>query len=113
MKDNDIQKMLPLSQPMYLILWSLVGRKRHGYGIVKAVEKEQLGYILLTGTLYKNIDKMLRNGMIEKVEAPPNVNDDDARRVYYTATGMGEKVFDAEAQRLASWSALGGRLGYG
>lgn len=97
-ENQEIQKWLPLSDPAYLILGALIGHEKHGYAIIKHVEKHGNSFKLLTGTLYRNIDKMLKNSLIEKVDPPADADSDDVRRVYYTATSLGKRVFDEQTK---------------
>lgn len=86
----------PLTEPMLAILVSLSGRELHGYELKKQIE-EETGYEIPTGTLYRNLAKMLDAGYIKEVARPANA---DERRKYYTMTGLGERVADSEIERL-------------
>jgi DNA-binding PadR family transcriptional regulator len=81
---------------MLAILVALSGRKLHGYELRKQIE-EETEYDIPTGTLYRNLAKMLDAGYIEEVTPPANA---DERRRYYTTTGLGERVADAEIERM-------------
>jgi DNA-binding PadR family transcriptional regulator len=45
---------------------------------------------------------MRRDGLIEESDERPDPELDDQRRRYYRLTGLGRKVFAAEADRLSS-----------
>ncbi len=77
-----------------IILTALLGTDRHGYGIMKAA-KEQYGKVLPTGTLYRNIDELLKSNLI--VECPPPASTTQEERVgkiairqYYHLTDDGK-----------------------
>lgn len=89
----------PLTHVVYHILLSLTGPPRHGYGIIKEVERRTAGRIELeAGTLYGAIKRLREDGWIEDVEAPEGA---DRRRRYYTLTRLGRDVLRAESERLA------------
>ena len=53
---------LPLTEPVLLILMSLAGQPRHGYSILKDVERMSDGRVVLsTGTLYGALRRLLDN----------------------------------------------------
>ena len=83
-----------LSQSEFYILLSLAIKSRHGYEIMKQVEQDSLGKVLLgPGTLYGAIKRMLQSELIEEVAG------DNARRKYYTLTEKGKTSLASEIQR--------------
>ena len=79
------------------VLLALADGPRHGYGIMKDVERESGGEVRLEiGSLYRMLGRMLEAGLIE--EAPG----DDERRRFYRITRAGRKALKAEAVRLAA-----------
>jgi DNA-binding PadR family transcriptional regulator len=96
---EDLNALLPLSPATLYILLALVGQQRHGYGIVREVERQSEGrYKLGPGTLYDNLEKLLDRGL---VEAAPRPRGEDARRKsYYRLSGFGRRVLAAEMSRL-------------
>ncbi len=57
--------MQPLTETVLLILVSLAERPRHGYSILKDVEKVSVGRVVLsTGTLYSALRRLLEEGWI-------------------------------------------------
>jgi DNA-binding PadR family transcriptional regulator len=76
-------------------------QERHGYGIMKEVEAQTDGDMLLRpGTLYQAIKRMLDLGLIEESDERPDQALDDERRRYYKLSGLGRKVVAAEMERL-------------
>jgi DNA-binding PadR family transcriptional regulator len=95
------QNLLPLTPAVFHILLALMGQELHGYGIMKEVETQTEGDMLLrAGTLYQAIKRMLELGLIEESIERPDPSLDDERRRYYKLTGLGLKIARAETQRL-------------
>jgi len=77
------------------ILLALAGGPRHGYGIMREVERESGGDVRLEiGSLYRLLGRLLDQGFIENAEA-------DERRRYYRISRLGRRVLKTEAERLA------------
>jgi len=101
--DSDIDALLPLQQAEFHILLALSGGDSHGYGIMQDVEARTHGALRLSpGTLYRTIQRLLEQGLVEEprrgVRAPAK---DDPRRRYYRITPLGTAVARAETNRLA------------
>ncbi len=85
----------PLKPADFHILLALLGGPRHGYDIMKEVERESGGGVRLeVGTLYRILARLLDDGLIRDAG-------DDGRRRNYSLTRAGEKIVRAEAERLA------------
>ena len=83
-----------LSQSEFYILLSLAIKSRHGYEIMKQVEQDSAGKVIMgPGTLYGSIKRMLQSGLIEELAG------DHARRKYYALTDKGRKSLTSELQR--------------
>jgi DNA-binding PadR family transcriptional regulator len=54
------------------------------------------------GTLYGSIKKLRAQGLIEETEGRADPLLDDQRRRYYRLTAVGQRVCDAEIQRLST-----------
>ena len=99
--------LLPLTPAVFHILLALMDQERHGYGIMKEVEQQTEGEMVLRpGTLYQAIKRMIELGMIEETDDRPDPSLDDERRRYYRVTGLGRKVASAEVERLRKLLAL-------
>jgi PadR family transcriptional regulator, regulatory protein PadR len=87
----------PLTEPVLLILVSLAERPRHGYSILKDIEKVSNGRVVLsTGTLYGALRRLLDDGLIARFE-----EDDTTRgRQAYRLTLLGTRALDIEVARL-------------
>lgn len=103
----DVETLLPLTPAVFHILLALAGGERHGYAIMREVADLTRGALKLgPGTLYRSINAMLGQGLIEEVEERPDPALDDERRRYYRLTHFGERAAQAEAARLAQIVAV-------
>jgi DNA-binding PadR family transcriptional regulator len=96
----DPQKFLPLREPTFFILLSLANGEKHGYAILKDVESQSSGRIVLSnGTLYEALTRLLDQGLIERlsVDEPP---ESDRPRKAYRLSGNGQGVLRAEIERM-------------
>jgi DNA-binding PadR family transcriptional regulator len=93
--------MLPLTAAVFHILLALAGGECHGYGIMQEVERLTKGQLHLgPGTLYRSIQRMLVDGLIEETKDGPDSESDDERRRTYRLTAFGREVARAESLRL-------------
>ena len=91
-----------LTPAMFHILLALADGERHGYSIMRDVERATEGaFTLGPGTLYRSIKQMLALGLIEESGERPDPALDDERRRYYRITPSGRVAASQEAQRLA------------
>lgn len=97
---NSLDNCLPLAPASLHILLSLAGEDLHGYAIMQEVARQSQGkYKLGPGTLYDNLQKLIRRRWVE--ELGRRLGDDDPRRRYYRLTSVGQGVLEAETARLA------------
>jgi len=102
---EDASSYLPLSPAVLHILLALAGENCHGYGIMLEVARQSQGqYELGPGTLYDNLEKLMRRGLVN--EASRRSANEDPRRRYYRLTAAGREVAAAEAERLEKGVAL-------
>ena len=94
---------LPLTAVAFEILVSLAEGPRHGYDILMDIDERTGATLTLhVGTLYRAVDRLLDEGLIEAAERPADAaKDDDARRRYFRLSKLGALVAVAEAERLA------------
>ncbi|MGO9086412.1 MAG: PadR family transcriptional regulator [Candidatus Sulfotelmatobacter sp.] len=98
--NDDATSFLPLSPAALHILLSLAAEDLHGYGIMQEVARQSEGkYKLGPGTLYDNLQRLIRQQWVE--ELGRRSGDDDPRRRYYRLTSAGRGVLAAETSRLA------------
>jgi DNA-binding PadR family transcriptional regulator len=90
----------PLTPAVLHILLALSTQDRHGYGIMKQVERESRGKVRMgPGTLYGSIGRMMAAGLIRESDKRVDRAMDDERRIYYEITGLGRKALNAELAR--------------
>ena len=90
----------PLTPAVLHILLALSTEDRHGYGIMKQVERESRGKVKMgPGTLYGSIGRMMSAGLIRESDKRVDRAMDDERRIYYELTGLGRKALNAELDR--------------
>ena len=69
----------------------------HGYAIMQEVARQSEGrYRLGPGTLYDNLQRMMRLGLVEECKPPQ----ESSRRRRYRLTSTGQRVLSAEIARL-------------
>jgi DNA-binding PadR family transcriptional regulator len=94
-----IDDFLPLAPATLHILLSLAGEKMYGYAIMQEVERQSNGrYKLGPGTLYDNLQRLMKQGLVEEVAGP--ADEESSRRRYYRLNGLGRGVLSAEIDRL-------------
>jgi DNA-binding PadR family transcriptional regulator len=90
----------PLTPAVLHILLALSTEQRHGYGIMKQVERESGGKVKMgPGTLYGSLGRMMSAGLIRESDKKVDLAMDDERRIYYAITGAGRKALQAELDR--------------
>jgi DNA-binding PadR family transcriptional regulator len=86
---------------------------RHGYAVIQEVAIRTNGTLKLSpGTLYRSIQRMLEQGLIQEAAERPAPELDDERRRYYRITSAGRAVAKAEARRLAQLVKLARESGF-
>ena len=96
---------LPLTEPVLFVLLSLAGQPRHGYSIIKDVERMSEGRVILsTGTLYGALQRLLANGWIEDYEEEESPRD----RRAYRLTARGRRNLQQEIERMKHLTRLAG-----
>jgi DNA-binding PadR family transcriptional regulator len=99
--DPTIEALLPLQAAAFHILLALSAGECHGYGIILDVQARTNGTLRLSpGTLYRTIQRLLEDGLIEEPRRKPSGPTADPRRRYYRITPFGTEVARAETRRL-------------
>ena len=102
---------LPLKATIFQILLTLRAGPRHGYAIMQDIAEQSGGVIaMLPGALYRDLDRMVADGIVAEVAQPRSERGQDSRRRYYALTSLGVAVAEAEAARLAKVVASARRL---
>ena len=96
----EVDARLPLQAAEFHILLALTASDCHGYGMIQDVEARTDGALRLSpGTLYRTIQRLLEDGLIEEPRKP-SAPKTDPRRRYYRITPFGTAVARAETRRL-------------
>lgn len=91
----------PLTPTVFHVLLALAGQDRHGYAILKEVERMTDGaFRMQAGTLYGTLQRLLDADLVEEVT--PKRPRDDSRRRYYRLTRAGRRLLDADIARMAA-----------
>jgi DNA-binding PadR family transcriptional regulator len=110
---RDPQALLPLTPAIFHIMLALGQGEGHGYAIMRDLEGLTGGQVRLgPGTLYRSIQRMLVEGLLEELDERPDPAADDERRRYYRLTDFGRRVAHAEAGRLAALTKLAKTRGF-
>jgi DNA-binding PadR family transcriptional regulator len=100
------ESLLPLHPNDFQILFSLLDEPRHGYGIVKEMERASGGRVRIDpANLYRSIRRMIGSELVEEAEAPEVSGPEAERRRYYRITDFGMSVLRLEAKRLDDLAA--------
>src|ERR687895_880841 len=100
--DDPPESLLPLPPATFYILMAVADEDRHGYAIIQEVADRTAGAVRLSaGTLYRSLQRMLEQGLIEETGERPAPDEDDERRRYYRITPFGLTAARAETARLA------------
>jgi DNA-binding PadR family transcriptional regulator len=90
---------LPLTSIVFEILVSLANEERHGYSILTDV-RSRTAETIRPGSLYRALNRLLDERLIEELDERPDPELDDQRRRYYRLTDLGRRVVKAEAARI-------------
>ena len=111
--DPALASFLPLPAATFHILMAVAEEDRHGYAIIQNVAARTGGELTLSaGTLYRSIQRLLEQGLLEETADRPEPELDDERRRYYRITSLGTAVAKAEARRLAQLVKLARECGF-
>ena len=113
MTDASVDDQLPLPPATLHILMALADEDRHGYAIIQDIAARTAGALRLSaGTLYRSLQRMLEQGLIDETAERPAPDDDDERRRYYRITAFGQAVARAETRRLQELVRLARASGF-
>jgi DNA-binding PadR family transcriptional regulator len=94
---HDEPETKPLTEPVLLILLSLVNKPLHGYGLMQDIEKISNGRVRLsTGTLYGALRRLLEESWIERFEQADTSREKQA----YRLTPAGKEHLHLELDRM-------------
>lgn len=111
--DARAEALLPLQPATFHILMALSAADRHGYAIIQEVAARTNGDVKLSaGTLYRSVQRMLDQNLIQEIHERPAPDLDDERRRYYRITPFGRAAARAEARRLTELVKLARASGF-
>ena len=100
---EEVAALLPLKPQDFHILFVLLDGERHGYGMVKEIDRQTNGQVRLeAGNLYRSVRRLIKQGLIAESDRRPAPESDDERRRYYSVTEFGRQVVTAETDRMRS-----------
>jgi DNA-binding PadR family transcriptional regulator len=109
----EVRALLPLPPATFHILIALAEGERHGYAIIQEIAARTDGEVKLSaGTLYRSVQRMLEQGLLQESRRRPAPEEDDERRRYYLLTDFGTEVARAEARRLTQMVKLARASGF-
>jgi DNA-binding PadR family transcriptional regulator len=108
-EQDTIQDQLPLTEATFFVLLSLASGQKHGYAIMKDVERLSDDRVALsTGTLYGALGRLLDYGWIKRVDEEQTSG---RPRKAYVLSDLGKRIVSAETERLRMLlNAAQGRL---
>ena len=92
------ESFLPLTPVVFDILVTLATADQHGYAILIEL-RERTGDTVRPGSLYRALNRLLEDSLIEQVESSARSGTDERRRCYRLTT-LGRRVAEAETARL-------------
>lgn len=97
--DPLLRNLLPLKPVDFLLLAVLRDGANHGYALVQEMARRSDGSVAIRpGDLYRVLHRLETQNLVEAGEpAGPR----ERRRTIYRLTDLGERVLQAEAQRVA------------
>ena len=102
---NEPIDFLPLKDLVFRILVALSDGERHGWSLVQALDDRPGGGGILPGHLYRTLNRMLDDGLIEERDRPAKaqasrVKQGAAPSRFFQLTPLGCDVARAETRRL-------------
>ena len=90
-----------MTTQVFHILLSLADMPRHGYGIIKDIDRHTDGRLKLgTGLVYTALQRLLDAGWIEPTDERAPAAQDDERRQYYKLTDAGRRMLQSEVEHM-------------
>jgi DNA-binding PadR family transcriptional regulator len=102
------EDVLPLSPIALQVLLAIADGDKHGYAILKEIERRTEGQVTLgASSLYAVLKRLLAEGLVEEAAERPDPALDDERRRYYRLAAFGRRAVVAELTRLETVLAHG------
>ena len=99
------RELLPLKDLVFRILVALADGERHGWSLVQTLDEPSGATRLLPGHLYRTLNRMLEDGLIDERDQPAAPRKAAGTRGtapsrFFSLTPLGREVARAEVQRL-------------
>ena len=95
---------VPLEPHWFQILLAIADRDLHGLAIMNDVLERTGGRMRLwPGMLYRNLGRLVDDGLATEIEAPADAAPGGGRPRYFRITPAGRRACAAEAERLAGF----------
>jgi len=95
----DAEQFLPLTTLAFEVMLSVAEGQLNGYEIMTIIEQRTNGRLSPNpGTLYRALDRLLNEGLLEAIENHSGSSQDNRR--LYRLSKLGMRVAEAEARRL-------------
>src|SRR3990170_2481140 len=88
---------------IFEVLLALSGGERHGWALVRELQRREGGERILPANFYRMLRAMVADGLIEETRPPRTAREepgDPQRRRYFRVTATGRDAAQAEARRL-------------
>jgi DNA-binding PadR family transcriptional regulator len=93
-----VDRFLPLKPFVLDVLIELADGKRHGWSLIREIQKRDGGDRILPANFYRTLRALRDDGLIEEVKG--DAGDQPDRRQYFELTTLGAHVARAEVKRL-------------
>ena len=102
MNPDELKSLQPLTSKAFHILTVLARDPMNGYKLGLQVEESTGGTIRMSpGTLYENVHRLAKRGLIQEVQDGDGVSTDGRGQRFYELTAKGLELLRAEVARLA------------
>ena len=106
---SEAGQAFPLTPAGLHVLIALLDGPLHGYRIMQRILDHTDGRLRIgPGTLYRTIQRLVDDQLIEESSSRPRTDQDDPRRRYYGLTKRGQRILEEEAVRLRRLVRLAG-----
>jgi DNA-binding PadR family transcriptional regulator len=106
--DQAPARKVVLTEAGYLILLALSNGPAHGYRLMQVINDIfRCDLRMGPGTLYRTLQRLVTDGLIEEVEDKADEGSDPERRRAYRLTGLGFEAASEEVRRLDGLVRLG------
>lgn len=96
-----VDKPPPLTPAAFQVLLAMTSGETHGYAVMQDALEVSDGELRLgPGTLYRTLQRLLADGLVQAAEGTRPAAPHGARRRYYAITQLGRHAAMAEALRL-------------